>query len=175
MYRFSFIVRRTITWGWCFYIWSSHIADNLLLLSKTAQHIKIPVGQYSRLRSSYGLHSLVLKCSYCATAPASCVPPTDHRYLLHDLLVNDINLLMAVQCDLSWQVWLNYTNTRSLGALRAPTSSWRPFGPLDFVLRALWPLRPVRWARLRSTPPRPRPHAYVWLSLICIQAYFPIC
>ena len=29
-----------------------------------------------------------------------------------------------------------YTNTRSLGALRAPTSSWRPFGPLVFVLRA---------------------------------------
>ena len=29
-------------------------------------------------------------------------------------------------------------NTRSLGALRAPTSSWRPFGPLDFVLRALY-------------------------------------
>ena len=29
--------------------------------------------------------------------------------------------------------------TRSLGALRAPTSSWRPFGPLDFVLRALSP------------------------------------
>ena len=33
-------------------------------------------------------------------------------------------------------------NTRSLGALRAPTSSWRPFGPLDFVLRALRALRP---------------------------------
>ena len=32
--------------------------------------------------------------------------------------------------------------TRSLGALRAPTSSWRPFGPIDFVLRALWALRP---------------------------------
>ena len=32
--------------------------------------------------------------------------------------------------------------TRSLGALRAPTSSWRPFGPLDFVLRALRTLRP---------------------------------
>ena len=32
--------------------------------------------------------------------------------------------------------------TRSLGALRAPTSSWRPFGPLDFVLRALRALRP---------------------------------
>ena len=30
-----------------------------------------------------------------------------------------------------------YFDTRSLGALRAPTSSWRPFGPLDFVLRAL--------------------------------------
>ena len=36
----------------------------------------------------------------------------------------------------------NIIITRSLGALRAPTSSWRPFGPLDFVLRALWALRP---------------------------------
>merc|ERR1711954_60505 len=35
-----------------------------------------------------------------------------------------------------------YMNTRSLGALRAPTSSWRPFGPLYFVLRALRALRP---------------------------------
>ena len=35
-----------------------------------------------------------------------------------------------------------YRITRSLGALRAPTSSWRPFGPLDFVLRALRALRP---------------------------------
>ena len=34
-----------------------------------------------------------------------------------------------------------YIVTRSLGALRAPTSSWRPFGPLDFVLRALRALR----------------------------------
>ena len=35
-----------------------------------------------------------------------------------------------------------YYATRCLGALRAPTSSWRPFGPLDFVLRALRALRP---------------------------------
>ena len=42
--------------------------------------------------------------------------------------------------------------TRSLGALRAPTSSWRPFGPLDFVLRALRALRLVRRARFRSGP-----------------------
>ena len=41
-------------------------------------------------------------------------------------------------------------NIRSLRALRALTSSWRPFGPLDFVLRALWPLKPVRRARLSS-------------------------
>ena len=33
-------------------------------------------------------------------------------------------------------------NARSLGALWAPTSSWRPFGPLDFVLHALRALRP---------------------------------
>ena len=37
--------------------------------------------------------------------------------------------------------------TRSLGA---PTSCWRPFGPLDFVLRGLRALRPVRWARLKG-------------------------
>ena len=42
-----------------------------------------------------------------------------------------------------------YAKTRSLGALRAPTSSLWPFGPalgpsglLDFVLRALQALRP---------------------------------
>ena len=47
-----------------------------------------------------------------------------------------------------------FVRTRSLGALRAPTSSWRPFGPLslDFVLRALRALRPVRQARFRSGP-----------------------
>ena len=50
-------------------------------------------------------------------------------------------------------IFLNYCPTRSLGALRAPTSSGRPFGPLDFVLRALRALRPVRWSRLRSGPP----------------------
>ena len=32
--------------------------------------------------------------------------------------------------------------TRSLGALRAPTSSWGTYGPLDFVVRALRALRP---------------------------------
>ena len=42
----------------------------------------------------------------------------------------------------SEQLCLFYVYTRSLGALRAPTSSWGPFGPLDFVLRALRALRP---------------------------------
>ena len=32
--------------------------------------------------------------------------------------------------------------TRSVEARWAPTSSWRPFGPLDFLLRALRALRP---------------------------------
>ena len=35
-----------------------------------------------------------------------------------------------------------YNVNRSLGALRALVSSWKPFGPLDIVLRALWALRP---------------------------------
>ena len=43
-----------------------------------------------------------------------------------------------------------YVNTWSLGALQARTSSWRPFGPLDFILCALRALRPVRRACLRS-------------------------
>ena len=30
-----------------------------------------------------------------------------------------------------------YETTRSLGGPPGPTSSWRPFGPLDFVLSAL--------------------------------------
>ena len=37
-------------------------------------------------------------------------------------------------------LYIHYT--RSLLALRAPTFSWKPFGPFDFVLRALRALRP---------------------------------
>ena len=50
----------------------------------------------------------------------------------------------------------NINITRSLGPLRGPTSSWRPFGPalgpsglLDFILHALRALRPC--------DPRPYP------------------
>ena len=35
----------------------------------------------------------------------------------------------------------NYDITRSLRALQAPTSSWRPFVPFDFALHALRPTR----------------------------------
>ena len=38
-------------------------------------------------------------------------------------------------------VVVEYLNTRSRGALRALTSSWRPFGPVDFVPRAFRALR----------------------------------
>ena len=53
------------------------------------------------------------------------------------------------ECVNVWKAGSIYVYTRSLGALRAPTSSLRPFGPafgpsglLDFVLRALRALRP---------------------------------
>ena len=51
--------------------------------------------------------------------------------------------LLLLQCIVSAgsAMHLLLFATRSLGALRAPTSSWRPFGPLDFVLRALRALR----------------------------------
>ena len=57
----------------------------------------------------------------------------------------------APQLCLSWAwnmlsnehgICAKYRCTRGLGVLRAPTSSWRPFGPLHFVLRALRALRP---------------------------------
>ena len=45
-------------------------------------------------------------------------------------------------CNLCFSLtFFQYIVTRSLGALRAHTSSKRPFGSLDFVLRALRPLR----------------------------------
>ena len=34
---------------------------------------------------------------------------------------------------------LELCETRSLGAFRAPTSIWSPFGPYDFILHTLWP------------------------------------
>ena len=58
---------------------------------------------------------------------------------LEDLTVADLQAGLLTNCQ----------ETRSLGLLRGPTSSWRPFGPafgpsglLDFVLHALWALRP---------------------------------
>ena len=56
---------------------------------------------------------------------------------------------------------------RSEGARWAPTSSWRPIGPLDFVLRTLHStraLRPVRRAFLLLQ----------WKSIIKNVTYFSI-
>ena len=57
---------------------------------------------------------------------------------------HSLGLCLLVLCTMC-----TICTTRSLGARWAPTSSWRPFGPafcpsglLDFVLRALWALRP---------------------------------
>ena len=62
---------------------------------------------------------------------------------------DDAHLILMMLMMTTMTTMMNMMN-RGLGALRAPTSSWRPFGPLDFVLRAL---RPVCWARLSSGPP----------------------
>ena len=53
-----------------------------------------------------------------------------------------IGCFCQVACHLARKPNLNYIYTKRLGVLRAPTSSWRHFGPLDFVLRALRALRP---------------------------------
>ena len=73
-------------------------------------------------------------------------------YLIRRIaFLNRVSGPIAIHPDGVFGNW-NCIFTRSQGALRAPTSSWRPFGPLDFVLRALRALRPVRRARLRSGP-----------------------
>ena len=58
------------------------------------------------------------------------------------------------------------SETRSLGALRAPTSRWRPFGPLDFVLRALRALRPCDPRKVDQHPPFPP------LRLWCMNLWY---
>ena len=60
---------------------------------------------------------------------------------------NSCHIITHKQMDSSKETFfgLQYSMTGSLGALRALTSSWRPFGPLNFVL---WALRPVCRARL---------------------------
>ena len=54
---------------------------------------------------------------------------------------------LSSKCRTNYSAEIDYSNTRSLGAPRAPTSSWRPYGPLDFVLRALRALRPCEPGR----------------------------
>ena len=53
--------------------------------------------------------------------------------------IREFNIAMSGQFLTLAMFGLNLYGTRSLEALRAPTSSWGPFGPLDFVLRALRP------------------------------------
>ena len=67
------------------------------------------------------------------------------QYIYKDIAIFSLRQLDGDQNKMFHRVlqikFIIYT-TRSLGALRAPTSSWRPFGPLDFILRALRALRP---------------------------------
>ena len=66
--------------------------------------------------------------------------------------MQETSFLLCIRA-FTFTVYRIYKNTRSLGALRVSTSSWRPFGPFHFVLRALLALRPVCRSCLRSGPP----------------------
>ena len=64
-------------------------------------------------------------------------------------MVEQISLLKWIKIKLTLKIHpkirylhLKIIKTRSLGALRALSSGWRLFRPFDFVLRALWALRP---------------------------------
>ena len=63
-------------------------------------------------------------------------------HFMNPILHAWVIFLSALSTSVATQSTRKILPTRSLGALRAPTSSWRPFGPLDFVLRALRALRP---------------------------------
>ena len=63
-----------------------------------------------------------------------------------------------------------YGDQKSRGPDWGLTSSWRPFGLLDFVLRALRALRPVRQARLRSGPVKIG-HFYKWAIFVKIEHF----
>ena len=43
------------------------------------------------------------------------------------------NRIIAPDSPLTYDWWIATNQTSQRFALRAPTSSWRPFGPLDFV------------------------------------------
>ena len=71
----------------------------------------------------------------------SCNHRWKGSYLVDSIAVS-VFVVILVEFDKYYQKQTQISLTRSLGALRAPTSSWGPFGPLDFVLRALRALRP---------------------------------
>ena len=83
-------------------------------------------------------------------------------FLSHWILFDDFSicpiLLRQVSMHFCYKALLD---TRSLGALRAPSSSLRPFMPPDFVLRTLRALRTVCQARLRSGPMKIE-HFRIW-------------
>ena len=84
-------------------------------------------------------------------------PPTHkdtYIYILIPLVkdlkkVSDEGRLLLVKDRYGLALWPNllrqqparqYLKTKNLGTLWAPTSNWKPFGPLDFVLCGLWEL-----------------------------------
>ena len=70
-----------------------------------------------------------------------CVVDAVQCNVFHECAVVTPHLLLPPRHITSVQHY-NYITTRSLEAPWAKTSSWRPFGPLNFVLPALRALRP---------------------------------
>ena len=68
------------------------------------------------------IHGPDLKLPTWATVPATALP----------FLIIDQSSCIVIS-SYPGTVISSYKNTRSLGALRAPTSSWRPFGPHYFL------------------------------------------
>ena len=80
-----------------------------------------------------------------------------------DLEIKPLNL--KSKKSTIWRATKSIDRWRHLCFYMGPTSSWRPFGPLDFVLGALQELRPVRQACLRSGPP----------FVFCVSLCFVLC
>ena len=97
-----------------------------------------------KLRQHYKTKALSLVSVQCRTGAIITVIDDGTRSQIKHKILSSLSSFSSTSStqSLTLSPLSPLSSTRNLEALRAPTSSWRPFGPLDFVLRALQALRP---------------------------------
>ena len=98
-------------------------AEDKSLHLKLFSRVLPPLTAFSRFSSRSGTLTIG-GCEYIYQCKTADVAWGDNEVALN---TNNRSAESAVQCFKN--IWLKYIITRSLGALRAPTSRLRPFGP----------------------------------------------